>query len=282
MGFTRGEFNRDFSRAMGKRGWIGMTWPKQYGGHERIVLRTLRGDRGNAGRRRAAVRALHRRPAERPEHLAFRHRGTEAVLLSEDRRRRTDLLHRHERTELRLRPRRHAHPRGEGRWRLQDQRQQAVDLQRASRRLRHPVLQDGAGGQGGPGPSRRRNAVPAASEVARHRHPPGAQLAGRAPLQRNLPDRRVRSRHGCCSARKATAGTRSPASWRSNAVRRTASWCCSRCCARWCAWPADTRTGHRGGARQAGRAACHAAQHVAVDRRHAAGGFAAEQRIRRS
>jgi alkylation response protein AidB-like acyl-CoA dehydrogenase len=35
MGFTRGEFNRDFSRAMGKRGWIGMTWPKQYGGHER-------------------------------------------------------------------------------------------------------------------------------------------------------------------------------------------------------------------------------------------------------
>ena len=29
------EFNREFSRAMGTRGWIGMTWPKQYGGHER-------------------------------------------------------------------------------------------------------------------------------------------------------------------------------------------------------------------------------------------------------
>lgn len=28
MGFSRGEFNRDFSRAMGKKGWIGMTWPK--------------------------------------------------------------------------------------------------------------------------------------------------------------------------------------------------------------------------------------------------------------
>lgn len=25
----------DFSRKMGARGWIGMTWPKQYGGHER-------------------------------------------------------------------------------------------------------------------------------------------------------------------------------------------------------------------------------------------------------
>ena len=38
MGFSRGEFNRDFSRAMGKKGWIGMTWPKQYGGHERSSL----------------------------------------------------------------------------------------------------------------------------------------------------------------------------------------------------------------------------------------------------
>jgi alkylation response protein AidB-like acyl-CoA dehydrogenase len=27
-----------FSRAMGQRGWIGMTWPKQYGGHERSSL----------------------------------------------------------------------------------------------------------------------------------------------------------------------------------------------------------------------------------------------------
>jgi len=28
----------DFSRKMGQRGWIGMTWPKQYGGHERSAL----------------------------------------------------------------------------------------------------------------------------------------------------------------------------------------------------------------------------------------------------
>jgi alkylation response protein AidB-like acyl-CoA dehydrogenase len=27
-----------FSRAMGARGWIGMTWPKKYGGHERTAL----------------------------------------------------------------------------------------------------------------------------------------------------------------------------------------------------------------------------------------------------
>jgi len=27
-----------FSRAMGTRGWIGMTWPKEHGGHERSAL----------------------------------------------------------------------------------------------------------------------------------------------------------------------------------------------------------------------------------------------------
>ena len=28
----------DFSRQLGQRGWIGMTWPKRYGGHERSML----------------------------------------------------------------------------------------------------------------------------------------------------------------------------------------------------------------------------------------------------
>src|ERR1700730_18886641 len=27
-----------FSRKVGERGWIGMTWPKKYGGHERRFL----------------------------------------------------------------------------------------------------------------------------------------------------------------------------------------------------------------------------------------------------
>ncbi len=31
-------FDAGFSRRMGERGWIGMTWPKQYGGHERSSL----------------------------------------------------------------------------------------------------------------------------------------------------------------------------------------------------------------------------------------------------
>ncbi len=31
-------FSREFSRAMGQRGWLGMTWPKRYGGHERSAF----------------------------------------------------------------------------------------------------------------------------------------------------------------------------------------------------------------------------------------------------
>jgi alkylation response protein AidB-like acyl-CoA dehydrogenase len=33
-----GGFDREFSRRVGARGWIGMTWPKQYGGGERTFL----------------------------------------------------------------------------------------------------------------------------------------------------------------------------------------------------------------------------------------------------
>ena len=30
--------NREFSKRVGAKGWIGMTWPKKYGGHERNFL----------------------------------------------------------------------------------------------------------------------------------------------------------------------------------------------------------------------------------------------------
>jgi alkylation response protein AidB-like acyl-CoA dehydrogenase len=33
-----GGFDREFSKRVGARGWIGMTWPKKYGGHERTFL----------------------------------------------------------------------------------------------------------------------------------------------------------------------------------------------------------------------------------------------------
>ncbi|MCU1455131.1 MAG: putative Acyl-CoA dehydrogenase [Acidimicrobiales bacterium] len=31
-------FDRDFSRQLGERGWLGMTWPREVGGHERTAL----------------------------------------------------------------------------------------------------------------------------------------------------------------------------------------------------------------------------------------------------
>ena len=38
-GATGGDsFNREFSRKVGAKGWLGMTWPKEYGGHERTFL----------------------------------------------------------------------------------------------------------------------------------------------------------------------------------------------------------------------------------------------------
>ena len=38
LGLRNPSYDRDFSRRAGARGWIGMTWPKQYGGHERSQL----------------------------------------------------------------------------------------------------------------------------------------------------------------------------------------------------------------------------------------------------
>ena len=54
----------EFSRRVGERGWIGMTWPKKYGGHERTLPRTLCRDRGDAGAPRADA-ALLRPPTGR-------------------------------------------------------------------------------------------------------------------------------------------------------------------------------------------------------------------------
>ena len=35
------EFNPEFSRKIGQKGWLGLTWPKEYGGKERSYLDRL-------------------------------------------------------------------------------------------------------------------------------------------------------------------------------------------------------------------------------------------------
>jgi len=37
-GLRNPSYDREFSRRVGQRGWIGMTWPRRYGGHERSYL----------------------------------------------------------------------------------------------------------------------------------------------------------------------------------------------------------------------------------------------------
>ena len=206
-----------------------MTWPKQYGGHERTAFEryVLIEEMLAAGAPLSAP--LDRRPAERPEHPALRHRGAEGLLPAAHRRRRTVVLHRHERAEFRLRSRRHAHPRGEGRWRLPHQRQQAVDLERASRRLHDPVLQDGRRRAGGGGPPRRRDAVPAGPENS-----PGIEIRPVINLLGEhhfneifltdvfVPDNRLFGEDG-------NGWNQVTSELRSNAARPTASWCCSSC-----------------------------------------------------
>jgi len=38
IGLRNPSYDREFSKRVGEHGWIGMTWPKEYGGHERSYL----------------------------------------------------------------------------------------------------------------------------------------------------------------------------------------------------------------------------------------------------
>jgi len=75
-----GGFNRDFSRRMGERGWIGMTWPKKYGGHERSALEryVVLEETLAAGAPVSAHWVADR--LERPASPALRHRGAAPAL----------------------------------------------------------------------------------------------------------------------------------------------------------------------------------------------------------
>ena len=70
-------FAPEFSRAMGERGWIGMTWPREYGGHERSALERYVVLEEMLAAGAPVARALDRRPAVRPVDPALRHRGAE-------------------------------------------------------------------------------------------------------------------------------------------------------------------------------------------------------------
>ncbi len=280
MGFTRGEFNRDFSRAMGKRGWIGMTWPKQYGGHERssferyVVIEEMlvAGAPLSAhytGDRQSGPNLLRFGTEEQKQFFLPKIAAGELTFcigMSEPNSG-SDLAGTRTRAV-----------KVDGGYKINGTKLWTSNAHRADYAILFCKMAQRR--QGRTRPSRRRHAVPARPEVARHRHPAGASICWASITSTKSSSPTSSSPTTACWARKATAGTRSPASCRSNAAHPTASWCCSRCCARWSAWPGPhAGPGHRGRTRQTDRAAGDVAQHVAVDRRDAAGRPAAEQRV---
>ena len=237
MGFTRGEFNRDFSRAMGKRGWIGMTWPKQYGGHERssferyVVIEEMlvAGAPLSAhytGDRQSGPNLLRFGTEEQKQFFLPKIAAGELTFcigMSEPNSG-SDLAGTRTRAV-----------KVDGGYKINGSKLWTSNAHRADYAILFcKMAQEG---QAEPGPSRRRNTISARPEVARHRHPSGASICSASITSTKSSSPTSSFPTGCCWARKATAGTRSPASCRSNAARQTASWCSSRCCARCCAWP---------------------------------------------
>src|SRR5213595_3874054 len=115
---------REFSRRVGERGWLGMTWPKKYGGHERsfleryVVTEEMRV--ANAPTRRFFVADRQSGPVL----LKYAPENIKMDILP----RRSLLCDRHERAQLRLRFVRGENPRHQDRRRLSDQWHQDLDL----------------------------------------------------------------------------------------------------------------------------------------------------------
>ena len=184
--------NRAFSRRIGAKGWIGMTWPKKYGGQRAQLPRALRGDGRIPRRQRAGAAAFRRRPAERAGAAQIRARAREGRHPAAHLPRRTVLRHRHERARLRLRPVRGQDQGDQGRRRLEDQRLQDLDQQRAYRRLHARPVPHLAAHQGEPPP--RPHAIPGRHEGAGHHREPGHPDDRPARLQRGGVRGRLRAR----------------------------------------------------------------------------------------
>ena len=114
MGINRSEFNRDFSRAMGRRGGIGMTWPKQYGGHERSAFEryVLIEEMLAAG---APLSAHYTGDRQSGPNFCVSAPRSRSSSFARNRGRGADILHWHERAELGFGCRRNADPSGEDR-----------------------------------------------------------------------------------------------------------------------------------------------------------------------
>ena len=120
-------FDAGFSRKLAARGWIGMTWPKRYGGGERSALEryVLLEELLAAGAPVGAHWIADRQSG--PALLRYGSEKQRDRVPAGDRARRVLLLHRHERAECRLGPGFGAHARREDRQGLAHQRPEGLD-----------------------------------------------------------------------------------------------------------------------------------------------------------
>ena len=108
-------FDAEFSRRAGAAGFIGVTWPKEYGGQGAVEPGALRHHRGDAGRRaRRASRTGSPTASPARRSCAMARERARRELLAAHLPRRMLLRHRHERAGLGLRSGRGAHARGAG------------------------------------------------------------------------------------------------------------------------------------------------------------------------
>ena len=143
-------FDPEFSRRTAAAGFIGMTWPKQYGGGEHSNLERFVVTEEMLAAGAPVRRPLDRRPAVRSADPQARQRARAPVDPAEDRGRRMLFRHRHERAGFRLRPRRGAHATPTRSTAAGASTAQDLDLQRASRALSDRAGADRAAQRGPP------------------------------------------------------------------------------------------------------------------------------------
>ena len=192
---------------LGERGWLGMTWPKEYGGHERSAMEryAVTEELLAAGAPVAAHWIADRQSG--PEPAALRHRGAAAGDPAADRGGRVLLRDRHERAGLRLRPRLDPHPRHpQRRRRLGGQRRQGLDVERARLALRDRAGAHRAGRPRRTGTRACRSCWSTCRCRASRSTRSGSSTAGTTSTR--WCSTTSSSPATCCSARRATAGTR--------------------------------------------------------------------------